>query len=349
MTSSVGACGFSAKPEGRTGEEVVTVLGKLGCSGTLYLEGRSGALLLVLTKGRIASEFGLAPTASLEHVCTHLCFRPLMAEGGALPQLPPKAPGSPVAALRALPDLAQETQLEPGLFDFRALLARYQERGLSGALTLQAGEEEGLILLYKGRLQAAAYGRENRVTGGAQALRAMYQGSLGQGALPDAHGRLSLHRLAPALVAALSGLAQERALERASTELGTFTGVEVGRRGYLFYSDGRPYLLIEAQTIGPPRLYEAVSGGESLALPDKPTGWEKRSYRLTLRGHDALNPMTDLYLTFTGRYGPTGVQLLRALQAAAATGELAYRLGIDEEELRTLVERLESDGLIRGH
>jgi hypothetical protein len=342
--AAAAARGFSAKPEGRTGEEVVVALAKLGCSGTLYLEGRGGALLLVLARGRIATEFGLSPLASLDQVCTHLCFRPLTAEGGALPQLPSRAPGSPVAALRALPDLAQETRLETGLFDFRALLARYQERGLSGALTVRAGEEEGLVLLYKGQLQAAAYGRENRVASGAQALRSMYRQ-----VLPDVpESRLGFHRLEPALVAALSGLAQERALGAASPELGTFTGIEVGKRGYLFYASGRPYLLIEAQTIGPPRLYQALVGGEPLALPDKPTGWEKRSYRLTLRGHDALNPMTDLYSTFTNRYGPAGVQLLRALHASAATGELALRLGVDEEELRALVERLESDGLIRG-
>lgn len=338
--------GFSVKPEGQTGQEAVALLGKLGCSGTVYLEGRGGALLLVLEGGEAVAEVGLSPAASLKEVCTHLCFRPLRAEavaGQPLPQLPSRAPGSPVAALRALPDLAAETPLDTGLLDFRALLARYAERGLSGAVTVRSESEEGIVLLYKGRLQAAAHGRENRVVSSAQALRNMYRETL-----PDAGGRLALHKLEPALVAALAGLAQERSPRAAAAELGTFTGIEVGKRGYLFYTAGRPYLLIEAQTIGPPRLYEAQLASEALELPDKPTGWERRAYRLTLRGHDALNPMTDLYLNFTSRYGPASLQLLREVRAAAPTAELADRLGLDEEALRVLVEGLESNGLIRA-
>lgn len=346
--------GFSGDVAGRPGRDIVSALGKLNLSGTLYLEGKGSGLILI-AEGKVCGEFGFSFPVSLKEACRRYYFQPH--EDVSRPRLPSCSSNSPVAALRALPGMGLDTRLRAGFTDFRTLLLSFKRSGFSGVLKVHTEAEEGLALFYRGSLQAAAYGSENRVQTGDRALRSMYRQCSQEAGSPEAGSpetgppealctELAFHRLEPTLVAALSGLALGKTLSPGSTADGlkTFTGVEVAKKGYLFYLAGRNYLFVEAQTIGPPRLYQAVADADDLALPSKPTGWEKRRYRLTLRGVDALNPMTDLYLNVGSRLGP----LLKLLERAVPVEQLAAGLEVDDEELRMLLEGLEEEGLIRA-
>jgi hypothetical protein len=333
---------LSGKLTAQGGQRLLSALKRLGCAGTLYLEGQAGDMVVVLDRQGEVSSFRLSPQASLEQPLTHFLFHASQSDEEVRPRLPSFAATSPVSALRALPALGSETRLEGAFVDFRALLAHLQGRGFSGALMVRASPQEGLVLLYRGALQAAVYSSEGRLVAGTRALRHMYRQCLEGGG-----GQIALQRLDPKLAAALSGLALGCAVNAAGPELKSFSGVEVSRHGYLVYEAGQVFLVVEAPTLGPPRLYAAAAGLPSLDLPERPTGWEKRDYRLTLRGRDALNPMTDLYLSLPGRV-PQGRALLKQLELGVPTAELAGRLRLEEEALKELLETLQADGLIRA-
>lgn len=82
-------------------------------------------------------------------------------------------------------------------------------------------------------------------------------------------------------------------------------------------------------------------------MPNDPTGWEGRRYALTLRGRDALDPMTELSMRFRSEFGRTGQRALEGFRRAAAAEAVAEALGLEAGAFRTLLERLEAEGFIR--
>ncbi|MDZ7705697.1 MAG: hypothetical protein U5L04_14585 [Trueperaceae bacterium] len=126
-----------------------------------------------------------------------------------------------------------------------------------------------------------------------------------------------------------------------------FSGTEVSAHGYSYYQDGECYLLVRSETHGDRGRYRLRDQIPSLTLPDEPPGWEAQRYRLTLRGKDALNPMMELSQEFTDRYGSEGTKILRTLGQQLSAEEVAFRLELSFSSLRTWLDRLEGEGLIR--
>ncbi len=82
-------------------------------------------------------------------------------------------------------------------------------------------------------------------------------------------------------------------------------------------------------------------------LPEEPPGWEAQHYVLTLRGRDALNPMTELWMRFRATYGVPGQRLLEVLTDGATLEAVAAVLDTPLEELRPWLHKLEEEGLVR--
>lgn len=82
-------------------------------------------------------------------------------------------------------------------------------------------------------------------------------------------------------------------------------------------------------------------------LPEEPPGWEAQHYVLTLRGRDALNPMTELWMRFRATYGVPGQRLLEVLTDGATLEAVAAALDTPLEELRPWLHKLEEEGMVR--
>ena len=82
-------------------------------------------------------------------------------------------------------------------------------------------------------------------------------------------------------------------------------------------------------------------------LPEEPPGWEAQHYVLTLRGRDALNPMTELWMRFRSTYGVAGQRLLEVLADGATLEAAAAAIDTPLEELRPWLHKLEEEGMVR--
>ena len=98
-----------------------------------------------------------------------------------------------------------------------------------------------------------------------------------------------------------------------------------------------------------PRLFAALEepAAPAVPLPEEPPGWEAQHYVLTLRGRDALNPMTELWMRFRTNYGAPGQHLLEVLADGASLEAVASALDTPLEELRPWLARLEDEGFVR--
>ena len=131
-----------------------------------------------------------------------------------------------------------------------------------------------------------------------------------------------------------------------------FSGLELSVTGARFYRAGTPYLLqlrppgapVHADSLG---LFAACERAPTLTLPGEPSGWEGRRYGLTLRGRDALNPMTELSMRFQGDFGRSGRRALEQFRRDLSVEVAAGALGLEVAELGGLVERLEAEGFVR--
>lgn len=310
-------------------------------SGTLALADGKGTTLLLLARGQVESSFKLGPYARLDapeqrfHLHTH--------EPSVTPQLPPRFPTSQSPFLRALPRLAPPQRLTPGAIDLPDLLERLHESGFDGSLSYATERERSVALLVGGSVRAAVHEVGGVVHDRAEAMRALQKAGQAR-----AKGLLELDALEPAVVLPLAALALGRS---APSDGAAFTGLEVFGAGFRFYKQGQPFLEVMAPTEGPTRRYalaeQAVERAPQLELPDEPPGWEDRRFALTLRGRDALNPMTALHMTFRSEHGPDGQRLLEALGKGDTLGRTADALGLELGDMRPWLERLERAGMLR--
>jgi hypothetical protein len=332
MTGIVGNSG------GLSQDGLIDMALKMACSGTLAVRYPEGTRLLLLDSGKIKWSYDLGAPGASNHPAVDFHFAPHHADD--LPQLGSSFPGSIVGALRALPVLGPAQQLPPGIMDLRSLVARIRGEGLSGALTAQGDEEQGVALFHEGRIGAAFFEKSSHLWERSDALRSLYRYSLESTKPP-----MQLHRLDPDLVRTLLGLALERRM--GSGDPSSFTGVSAGEGGYTFYCRGLAYLHVSAELPGAGGRFGQLETVPDLDLPDDPPGWERRRFDLTLRGRDALNPMTELSMEFGDSYGQGGRRVLEAVRRGLSIEDTAARLEMDLQALKPWLERLESDGLIR--
>jgi hypothetical protein len=311
---------------------------RLSCSGTLVVRYPEGSRLLLLDSGKIKWSYELGNPGGTDQSAVDFHFAPHHAD--ELPQLASTFPGSIAGVMRALPVLGPAQQLPPGIVDLRLLVSRIRGEGLSGALTAQGDGERGITLFHEGRIGAAFFEKGSHLWERSDALRSLYRYSLEGGKPP-----LLLHRLDADLVRTLLGLALERRM--GSGDPSSFTGVSAGEGGYTFYCGGIAYLHVAAELPGAGGRFGQLEAVPDLDLPDDPPGWERRRFDLTLRGRDALNPMTELSMEFGDSYGASGRRVLEAVRRGMSIEDTAARLELDLQALKPWLERLEADGLIR--
>ncbi|MEX2541159.1 MAG: hypothetical protein WD314_05095 [Trueperaceae bacterium] len=350
MTGILGNSG-SMNPDG-----LLDLALRLSCSGTLVLHYRAGSRLLLLDSGRIKTSFDLGQPDAASRTGVDFHFEPHHAND--LPQIASSFAGSAVGVLRAVPVLGPAQPLPPGIVDLRALVTNMRLERASGALTVQVdqetgpgqqaasdqktgfGRETGIALFHEGKIGAAYFEKSSHVWERSDALRAIFRYSLESGRAP-----MLLHRLEPDLVRSLLGLALERRM--GSGDPSSFTGISAGEGGYTFYCQGQAYLHVTAGLLGASGRFGQLEAVPDLELPDDPPGWERRRFDLTLRGRDALNPMTELSMEFSSNYGQSGKRVLESVRHGLSIEDTAARLELDLQALKPWLERLEADGLIR--
>lgn len=320
-----------------TARALIEALTQLKASGTLLLEHEAGSRLLLLVQGVRRADYTLGAEMPLDVSGGRFTWHPH--PPALLPQLPARFVGSQVAALSALPDvLVSADRLVAHYVDFRALLAYLAEAAFTGVVVLVAEPERGVLLYLAGRLGGALYEAPGLVRYDLDALRRMHRHS----GSPQA--TLLLRPLPEPITAALLGLARNPASD---ADPHTFSGVEASEAGYCYYQCGTPYLIVEGELVGSSGFYPSLEDPPHLTLPHEPPGWEQKRYRLTLRGRDALNPMTDLAMDLGRRFDTRSRNLLRQLARGATLEQIAEESGVDLGALRPRLERLLQEGLIR--
>jgi len=325
------------------GDYLLETARNLKHSGTLVLGDGAGTLILQLTKGQVEASFKLASYERLEASGQSFHFHPH--EPSETPQLPARSPNSDSPLLRALPRTAPALTLPTGVLDLSALLEALHAESFYGVLAYAAPGEIAVAVVLAGEIRAAVHERNGRLSSRSEALRVLQKRSAESGP-----GQIELEKIDRALIEPLTALALE-STAKASADT-PFSGLEVDERGYRFLRQGQAILTVPSQPHGPARRYALLGTQPSpppLSFPKEPPGWEERRYALTLRGKDALNPMTELNMEFRDHHGDVGQKVLDVLGRGLTLQDSADKLSLDLGELKPWLERLEGGGLIREH
>jgi hypothetical protein len=298
-----------------------------------------GAAVLHLRDGEVASRHmlgrfaGLAATGLTLHVHPH--------DDADGPRLPSYASASPLAAVRALPLLAPPQPLVTGATDLTSLLPRLRGARFSGALVGSDATVAAIAVLVDGRVVAARGHRGTLSVERVDALR-----TLQRLAFESDGASLALAPLESRTAAALAGLALGIGYVGDERQ---HTGIVVGAAGVTYVQRDEPYLRLPVDGWSEEIRFASAELGTAadLHLPDEPVGWETQRYVLTLRGRDAINPMTELWMRFRALYGAPGQRLLEVLAGGATLEGVATALGSDLDELRPWLKKLEDEGLVR--
>ena len=350
-------------------QTLLTVLALQKASGTLYLSRAEAGTLLSLQGGepRAQTDFGAAlgaaGTFDLSASGAQFSFWPSASTGAPGPSLPSRYPDAS-GPLWALPALAEHALLSTAETELRGLVARLAADAFTGALVLEASNTQantdpppyGLLLFQQGQLGGAVRaGVHPQLQSGSAALRTLVQ--------PARVGAaLTLYALPEIVVASLLGCVLGLELSGGAGELGNspgsggvpsgFSGLELSPVAARYYRGGSAYLELPRPQLpaGPTTLglFAACQRAPSLALPGEPHGWEGRCYGLTLRGRDALNPLTELSMKFSGDFGRAGKRVLEGFRRDLSVEAAAEALALDLNDLGSLVERLEQEGFIRA-
>jgi hypothetical protein len=340
--------GLSGQTGNLTGEDLLRMAKVLQWSGTLVLSSgllptsreadTHGMIFVLLESGEERQRRGLGRMDTLSdnlefHMYQHSVYSNVM---NSVPLLPSRFPHSVLPLMRGIPVLGASPFVMPKQLDLKVLLESLQVEQFTGYLSLNKTIEQGLVLLHQGHLAAAVYENDGYVREGSDALRLLRRASL------FGTTELELLKLEPFLVRALLGLALSVMGKDAKGD-----GFESGELGYTFVHQGEPLLRVAIELHGRVGFYEAVTNVPDLIMPDEPIGWEQQRYQLTLRGRDALNPMTSLSMEFQSGYGKQGKRLLENLSKGLNAEKLSESLVMTLSDLKPVLEKLEREGLIR--
>jgi hypothetical protein len=287
-----------------------------------------GAALLLIGDGEVKARRMLGRFAGL--ASTHLAFQAVQHPPTDVATLASvDGSGANWAVVRAAPRLVA-TSGWPALGTELGGLHRHLEHvGWSGIERIG----DGAALWHDGRLVAARVGKAVDV----EALRSLRR------AAAEESAEITLDPLDGRTVAALHGLA-----ELARGEGMPAAGLVAEAERTVFVTRGEIDLAVtggcgaSGTFVASDRLASAP-----IRLPDEPAGWESYRFVLTLRGRDALNPMTDLWWRFETQYGPGGRALLEAVGKGDPLDQVARATGTDFDEVRKTVEKWEGDGVVR--
>ncbi len=314
---------------------------QLGVSGTLALGDEGGVCLTLIQDGESVtrSSHGTPPTTDVTDVA--FAFHAHELPGGAahgVPELPALLPAATLPALLLVPDLPGGIDVAPGLVSLPVLIAHLDARGARGVLAAHGPDASVVALIASGRVLAAAGDKQGRELRRGDALRLLARHAADPAAAP-----MRLVPLPDPLLTAVAGVMLDRKRDAPH-------GVRVGESSATFLEHGVPILrvaYVAAEHLGRFAAVETLERLPALPLPDDPPDWETRTYHLTLRGRDALDPMTELAMRFDAEYGPSGKDILRALRRGLDVETAAAELGLELDQLGAWLRRLEADGLVR--
>jgi hypothetical protein len=285
-----------------------------------------GATLLAVVAGEVKARRMLGRFDGL--ASTGITFAAHAHHANELPHLP-AASETGWGVLRAAPQIVPASHWPAIAADLPTLHRRLEALGWSGLLAVG----EGGALWREGRVVAAH--ADGAV--GAEALRALRRAANEEAAL------LELHPLDPRTASSLHGVAER---QRDSNKQAGSVHCDPDRTLYLGRNSAE---FVVAGGSGFKGSFSAADrlASEPLHLPDEPIGWEGNRYAITLRGRDALNPMTDRHTSFLQRFGERGRTLLEAVGSGEALDKVGRAAGVEFPELRKLVEMWEGDGVVR--
>ena len=292
-----------------------------------------GAALLLLKDGDVRGRRMLGRFAGL--ASTQLTFQAVQHAPTDVPTLPPVGHGGAAAwnVLRAAPRLVPSAPWPAAGTDLGGLHRRLEATGWSGLVRVG---DDAAELWRAGRVVAARAGKAS----GSDALRGLRRAAAEEAAA------LELAPLDPRTVAALHGLAE---LQRAEGLPAGGLVCEPERTAFVGRTDVEFAVAGAAGATGSAGAYAPADrlATPPLRLPEEPAGWESYRYALTLRGRDALNPMTDRWSAFDAKHGDRGRRLLEAVGAGEALDKVARATGTDFADVRKAVEAWEADGVVR--
>jgi hypothetical protein len=340
--------GLSGQTGNLTGEDLLRMMRALQWSGTLVLTAgllptskeadTHGMMLVLLENGqeRQRQTLGRIDTLS-ENLAYHFYQHSVYSNTiNTVPMLPSRFPRSSLPLMRAMPVLGQSSFVIPRQLDLKVLLESLQTEQFTGYLSLGKTIESGLVLLHQGHIAAAVYENDGYVREGSDALRFLRRASL------FGVADVELMKLEPLVVRSLLGLALSVINKDARGD-----GLESSELGYTYIHEGQPLFRVMIELHGRVGFYAAVTSVPDLVMPDEPIGWEQQRYTLTLRGRDALNPMTSLSMEFQTDYGKQGKRLLEQLSKGLNAEKLSESLVMTISDLKPVIEKLEREGLIR--
>jgi hypothetical protein len=324
-------------------------------SGTLFFSQGQASTLLLLRRGKLVSHTDVGTPSGdtafeggafegvpfdMDVSGARFGFWP-HPESHVLPTLPSRYPEGSV--LRALPALTETPLFGTDETDLRRLVSRLVSDSFSGALVLEGAAQkavQGLLVFQTGRLGGAVCREGTRQRSAEAALRTLLH--LGEPAT------LTLHALPEPITASLLGWLLGLTVDDTDGVPDSFSGLELAPDGVRYYRAGTPYLhLPQPQGAPHSHLFALCRHVPNLVLPSDPPGWEGRRYGLTLRGRDALNPMTELSMRFRSEFGRTGARALAQFRGDPTLEEAAATLSLELNELKGTVEQLEAEGFIR--
>lgn len=222
--------------------------------------------------------------------------------------------------------------LDSSFAELPKLCAYLEKRGFDGALIL----DNAVALLFEGKIINACAARAEELLWSDMALLE-FSRRYSQGALLEA---VMLERR---VAHALSGL-QDRPWRVQPSD--GFTGARAMGNGYLaFLQDGEAFgrVQIGNRETG---AYPAAARPKPLTLPRVIGAWAADRYLLTLRGRDAVNPITDTYNRARAAHGKPALEVLTLLGRGKTPLEIATILERDPALLESVVEIFIREGLL---
>lgn len=251
-----------------------------------------------------------------------------------VPELTPRFPHATPFLARFLPRAkAAYWGLNASFCDLHAFLRHLHSISWYGYLHTNLQDQDAHVLVYEGRAVAATSAQNT-----------------GEAALGDflnlflAGAPVGAYVLDRDIAHALSGVGS-RAWKFNLTD--DFTGLHASATGASYYLGGEVIATMPV-TLPYEGAFPAPLRPQTLILPKSLAGWAHQNYVLTLRGKDAINPITAIHQQFRQQFGPNGQPLMRALADGLTPAEYALRSDAALHDLEPLLTELVKGGYVKG-
>ena len=252
--------------------------------------------------------------------------------------LPSAAPQSSLALARITPrGKAAISGLRASFAELPALAAHLEAERFDGYILEHLNDAvSSLALVFEGHLVAAsAIGDKGTVWGSAALTHLAQRYALG--------ATLHIRSLERSVVHALTGLG-DRPWKAQPAD--GFTGIRVQPEGQVILQfEGLAVAHLHTNNLEP-GAFPAPLRPPRLSLPRLVGPWASERYALTLRGRDAINPITPHYQRLRATHGKQGVETLTQLGRGKTPLEVAQTLERDVFDLEEPVAALVREGLL---